>query len=140
MGTTMTAVLVTDGGLVVCAVGDTRCYLSDASGIRQLTTDDTVAASMEVPVDDERYAKATSILTQNLGGPLELKPQVIEVPITEQTTIILTTDGVHEHVGPDDLAHDVAVELDLHAIGLADLAQRAGSQDDASAFVIAIDP
>jgi serine/threonine protein phosphatase PrpC len=140
MGATMTAVVVTDDGLLVASVGDTRCYVSDGTGIRQITTDDTIAAAMDIPTDDARYEKATSVLTRSLGHGPELDVAVQTIPISEATTVILTTDGVHEHVTLDELRHDPCVPLDVHALTVVDRAQRAGSLDDATIVLIAVEP
>ncbi len=141
MGTTLTAVLVTGSGLLVVSVGDTRCYLSNRTEIHQLTVDDTIAQSLGISPDDERYDRATATLTRSLGGHGPIPDcHVIEQAIDEPCTVLVTTDGIHDHVEPDALRCRPEEHLDQHLLNLADAAQAAGSQDDLTALAIAVQP
>lgn len=140
MGTALTAVLITRYGLVVASVGDTRCHLSGPEGVRLLTHDDTLATTLEILPGDSRYQKATSVLTRSLGSEPEVEVEVVMVPIDAASTVVLTSDGVHEHVALGQFEAGPTAPLDAHALLLVNQAQLCGSFDDASAVVIAVEP
>jgi len=79
MGSTLVLALVRSGNLYVCHVGDSRAYLIDRQGIRQLTEDHSVAAQLVkagmLTSKDPNFRKLRCQLTQAVGTSLEIFPE-----------------------------------------------------------------
>lgn len=92
MGSTVCGVLLLEqSGYVVyhvVSIGDTRCYLFDTSGYRQLTHDQTVAQRElemgNITADQMENHPGGSVLLQAIGATKALVPDIISgiVPIT----------------------------------------------------------
>jgi protein phosphatase len=96
MGTTIVAALVRGDRLSVGHAGDSRCYLYDRFGIRQLTVDDSWIAQAS-PADRAQLSRhpLRHALTNVLGGRQGAEVHVTEEALTGGELMALTTDGVH---------------------------------------------
>jgi protein phosphatase len=100
MGTTIVAALVRDGRLSVAHAGDSRLYLLQRDGLRQITHDDSWVASMlaENPAADPlvlQHHPMRNALTNVVGGRSRTDVHVVEERLAAGDLIVLTTDGVH---------------------------------------------
>jgi PPM family protein phosphatase len=109
MGTTCTAVAISDRFAYFAHIGDSRLYLVRASGISCLTHDHTyvnrlieqgVVAPEEAAVHPQRH-----VLTGALGGNGEVGVDVPESPVQLLTgdTLVLCTDGLWGQVSDAEL-------------------------------------
>ena len=114
MGTTLVAWCRTAGGARVAHVGDSRCYLQQQQGIRQLTRDHSVVqqrVDAGLLTQSEAWrAPDRHLITQalGLGGPLEI--DVCTVPCQSGDRFLLCSDGLT----------DMVDRQTLHALLLAD--------------------
>lgn len=112
MGSTGTLVAVCPGesgvAVVVANVGDTRAYIADAGGFRQVSVDHTVVQELiEQGVIEPAAAvhhQDRSVLTRAIGGEDPLDIDVRALPLGEPMRVVLTSDGVHSYVSPGRLA------------------------------------
>lgn len=100
MGTTLTATVVTGGGLVAAHVGDTRLYLMRDGGLAQLTKDHTaVAEQVEYgilsPEEAARHPNRHA-LTRYLGHDLIAAVDVITMDLRIRDVLVQCSDGVHD--------------------------------------------
>ncbi|MFJ5775345.1 PP2C family protein-serine/threonine phosphatase [Streptomyces sp. NPDC093094] len=96
MGTTIAGLLVLPDGLIVFNVGDSKVYLQDRDGLRQISVDDSPP-----PAPGER---TTSAVTQTLGGTLALTtvtPHIGPAPLGPGDRYLVCSDGLTDPV-PDD--------------------------------------
>lgn len=142
MGTTLVAALAVDGRLTVAWAGDSRLYVVDSRGLRQVTADDSwIAARLrdDPDADRERLLQhpLRNALTNVVGTTSRTNVHVVEVALTPGMTVVLTTDGVHGSLQERHIAHlvsgrplpaDAAADLVAAAIG-------AGSSDNCTAIV-----
>ena len=103
MGTTLVAVLIQGTSAVVVHVGDSRLYQhSRRLGLQQVTVDHEVGQrEIERGVDPETaYARPDAYqLTQALGprGKEDLDPSVSYLTFTEDTLLLLCSDGLSDN-------------------------------------------
>ncbi len=88
MGTTLTALVVSNSRGYVCHVGDSRLYLLKAGKLYQVTDDHVLNTGSSSP---------QHVLTQAVGINI-IDPSLIEFPIEEGSRLLLSTDGLHGYV------------------------------------------
>ncbi|HEY7169488.1 MAG TPA: protein phosphatase 2C domain-containing protein [Vicinamibacterales bacterium] len=103
MGTTIVAGLVRDGRLSVAHVGDSRLYLFADGQLRQLTADDSWAATAIAGGGQPdgallQHHPMRHALTNVVGARARTEVHVTERVLRGGELLVLTTDGVHEHV------------------------------------------
>lgn len=107
---TVVAVIATAKGpaAVIGSVGDTRAFVIDSGGFRQVTVDHTVVTELlasgrlapgEVASHPQRH-----VLTRALGGLEPLDVDLRTLPLAGQVRFVVTTDGVHGRIAEPRLA------------------------------------
>ncbi len=144
MATTCTAVLVDGGEGVVAHVGDSRAYLLRGQAVRQLTTDHSLAGELArrgAPVEVEAHAQR-HVLTRALGTTRDVEIDCVAEPLRAGDVLVLTTDGLHNAVPPEEIGAVVRAAADLEDACrmLVGLANARGGVDNASAIVIRLTP
>ncbi len=142
MGTTIVATLVSKGALTAGHVGDSRLYLGRRGALRQLTLDDSWAATMlrQDPDADAavlRHHPMRHALTNVVGAGTPTQVHIVEEPLSKGDLLVLVTDGVHGVLDASDLERLLAPDHDLEtlAAGLVDAALANGSRDNCTAVV-----
>lgn len=146
MATTCTAVILGGRDGVVAHVGDSRAYLIRGLEVRQLTTDHSVVAELVrhgsvAPADAGAHAQR-HVLTRALGSGDDVQIDVVTVPLRAGDILVLTSDGLHAAVSPEEMAAVIRGTPDpLEACRiLAGLANARGGLDNASAVAIRLRP
>ena len=89
MGTTMTAVLISESGLMqVGHVGDSRCYVLSDRNIIKIT-------------EDQNVPGYKNVLKQALGTKDKLDIQKIDFQLNNGDVILLCTDGLYNEFGEE---------------------------------------
>lgn len=140
MATTFTAGLIRDRLLHVAHVGDSRCYLGRGDTLRPLTTDHTMARSLEA--SGARPLPDTSRLHHVLANVLAAHHQAVEVetltiPLEPEDRLLFCSDGLSNALCDDAIATVVA---DAPSTGAAArrLLQRAVDMDGADNVTIVV--
>lgn len=106
LGTTVVAMLITDGRYYILNVGDSRAYeLADT--IQQLTTDQTFIArevalgnmTMEEALQDERR----NVLLQCVGASDAVYPEMFFGDTKENAVYMLCSDGFRHEITPEEI-------------------------------------
>lgn len=144
MGTTCTAALVIGHGLYVAHVGDSRCYVCEPGGLRQLTTDHSTVGRLialgQLDPDEAREHPLRNQLYRTVGQQPQVAVDFVYHQLNNCSHIVLCSDGLWSMVEEKAIEqalqhspwpHDVCREL----IALANLA---GGDDNISAVVVSL--
>jgi len=89
MGTTMTALMIDEGGLMqVGHVGDSRCYILSDRNMVKIT-------------DDQNVPGYKNVLKQALGTKEKLDIQKIDFQLNNGDVVLLCTDGLYNEFGEE---------------------------------------
>jgi protein phosphatase len=141
MGTTTVAILERDGVLSVAHVGDSRLYMFANQILRQVTDDDSWAAS--VLARDPQMDPSTlqnhpmrNALTNVVGSRAKTTVHVSEHVLAGGELLVMTTDGVHGVLSELSLTQMVTRgDSKRIAAELIDAALAHGSRDNCTAVV-----
>lgn len=125
MGSTMAMILFTPESMFACNLGDSRIYLMDDGGMRQISTDHVL--------DGRMIGKAP--LTQYLGLPEDLQmlePSVAEIEHKEGYKYLLCSDGVTDMLSDSEIEEILAQDAGLSEIvnTLLEKALQKGGKDN----------
>ena len=142
MGSTLVAACVRASRLVYAGVGDSRLYLFRRGMLRQLSTDDSWAASMIRSGARPEVVKAhpmRHLLTRAVGTEERLQVSLGAETLDEADTLLLCTDGLHAAVSDDEMAAILAEgggTLEQTADRLIDAANDAGGLDNVTVILV----
>lgn len=142
MGTTIAAVLIGGGGMVVGNVGDTRVFRCRENRLTQITVDDTMIASM-VRLGLLSTAEAAShpmrnVVTQAAGPQEEIEVHLHEELIVPGDALLICSDGLYNLVQEPDILAALAESGSPETASkqLVDAAVNLGAPDNVSAVVV----
>jgi protein phosphatase len=140
MGTTLTLAFVSGWRLFVFHAGDSRCYLFRGGQLRQVTADDTVAATLArygvIKPEEVGHHRLRHVVTNVLGrGTAEVR--VERVGLQAGDVLLLCSDGLTEMLPDDRIAAVLESEADPRGAceRLVSEANQAGGKDNITAVV-----
>ena len=146
MGTTAVVAVRRDDQFYVAGLGDSRAYLIRKGRIEQLTVDHSVATALELngtlTAEQARNSPWQHVLYRFLGCAemsegAEVRPFIPEAG----DRLLLASDGLTNHVSPDDLRAEAEQFADPQAWAdhLVQTALSRGSRDNVTCIVVAFD-
>jgi protein phosphatase len=143
MGATAAVVVVRDGEARVGHVGDARVYHQRGDRLTQLTKDQTLAARMvelgQLSPKEALVHPARNDVYQAIGHRPDIKPAHYELRLAPGDWLIVASDGLHAHVGAEELqllvakAEPAAAKL---AAALVDLTNDKGGTDNCTVVAV----
>ena len=141
MATTLTGIRYSNGNSQLVHVGNTRAYIRQGRYLKQITSDHTTYNWLK----DLGQAEAAAACNKNeitncFGGANKtLLSRLVVSDLPPFSLMILTSDGIHEHVDLDTLEEILFGEgtYDDKCEALLDEASKNGSEDDMTIVVIA---
>lgn len=142
MGTTLTLCVFYPETLYLGHIGDSRCYISRKGILEKLSRDHTLVQEMqdagtlsaaEAAVHPQRH-----ILTQALGVPEYLNPEILKLDYKKGDRYLICSDGLHGYVSDSAIEEVMRKERtpDGCAQSLLDLALAEGGQDNITIIVV----
>lgn len=142
MGTTLEIVVVRGAEVSICHVGDSRIYLFSQGALRQITTDDNYAALLAenrmVPADGIPV-RFRHILTQAVGLPDELTPEMHTFNVKPGDLLLICSDGLTEALADQEIEAILGgarTDLEAMVLALVRAANDKGGPDNVSALVV----
>ena len=115
MGTTLVVATLDENMLYVANVGDSRLYLIDDEGIRQITRDHSLVQEMvsigELDKESARTHSRKNVITRAVGVEKNLMADFFEVDVKPGTKILLCSDGL------TNMVEDVDIQSIIEASG-----------------------
>jgi protein phosphatase len=143
MGATAAVVVVRQREARVGHVGDARVYHQRGDRLTQVTRDQTLAARMvelgRLSPQEALVHPARNDVYQAIGHHPKLKPVHYEVTLAVGDWLIVASDGLHAHVGTDELQRLVAraePSAPKLAAALVNLANQKGGSDNCTVVVL----
>jgi protein phosphatase len=117
MGTTVVAAIVDGSRIAFSGVGDSRIYLFDGAGLKQITKDDSwvVMLMKESGLDASAFDKhpMRHVLTSVVGARPELDVTVEEMDLVDGQTFLFCSDGLLGGLNDADIASVLKSEPQL---------------------------
>lgn len=142
MGSTVSAVKITDDKLVAANVGDSPIYLIRNGNIELLSVLHTVMAehaALHAQNGPKLGPEFRHMLTRGMGIAETVQPDIIEMPIFQNDIFVLCSDGLSDKLSPDEirdiaLMHDPATSCRIYV----DVANERGGDDNITVIVLHI--
>lgn len=144
MGTTLVAAFVCGKTVVVANVGDSRAYLVESSGIRQITVDHSVVQIMlrrgEISREEARTHPGKNLITRAVGTESRVVCDIFTLPVEHGDYILLCSDGLSNLVTEQELLFEIAhgVNKTECCQRLLDMAKHRGAPDNVTCVLAAI--
>jgi serine/threonine protein phosphatase PrpC len=141
MGTTLTALLWSEGYAALCHIGDSRAYLLRDGQFIQITHDHTLVQSLvdegKITEDDVATHPHRSLLLRALDGRTIAEPDLAPLETFPGDRYLLCSDGLSGVVTEQTLHQTLASvrEPDKVALRLVELAIKGGGPDNITVIV-----
>jgi len=141
MGTTLTALLWSDGYAALCHIGDSRAYLLRDGQLVQVTHDHTLVQSLvdegKITEDDVATHPHRSLLLRALDGRTIAEPDLAPLETLPGDRYLLCSDGLSGVVTEQTLHQALTAtrDPDQAAVQLVELAIRGGGPDNITVIV-----
>jgi protein phosphatase len=147
MGSTAVSVLIVPPEGAVAWVGDSRVYLSDAAGLRQLTRDHSLVQRLieigQITPEEARHHEHKNVITRSLGarqsGPAGAEGMALRLKRGDR--LMLCSDGLTAHVEDHTIGEVLRRHDDPYAATreLVVAANAGGGSDNVSVIVVFAD-
>ena len=144
MGTTLVAATIENNTIKIVNIGDSRLYLIENGNILQITRDHSLVEEMvnrgQINKEEARTHANKNIITRAVGASEDVTPEVFSVDLTEDSKILICTDGLTNMVADDDILRIVGTSKNLKEVAeeLVNTANDNGGKDNIT--VMLIDP
>lgn len=143
MGCTAEVVYVDGQNVVVGHVGDSRTYHITGGRAVQITRDQTLVNRLvelgQITAEEAETHPRRSELQQAIGGRAEVEPVLYHARLKPGDWVLVCSDGLTNHVKPDELREMLQVEAgsaEIAARRLVNLVNIRGATDNATVVVV----
>ncbi|MBR1863430.1 MAG: Stp1/IreP family PP2C-type Ser/Thr phosphatase [Ruminococcus sp.] len=142
MGTTCVAALVRGRSIHVVSVGDSRAYLLDDKGIRQITTDHTFVGMLyetgQITAEEAKVHPMRNMITKAVGVEPDIEVDYFGLDEDGNFDVFLCSDGLSGYCS-DELIYKTVFgnNLDKAVAELIAYANECGGKDNITAAVVA---
>lgn len=146
MGTTLEAVICTPLYFTIAHIGDSRGYLKNSEGFKQITDDHTLVAELvksgQISQEDAVIHPRKNVITRALGTEETATVDVKTLTWEEDDLIVLCSDGLSDKVSYQQLTEKFSDDHPIENIGneLISLANDLGGEDNITIAIIKHEP
>ena len=144
MGTTLVAVLISNGWATIVNVGDSRAYFIDRAGIHQVTVDHSVVQLMisrgELTPEQAKTYPGKSLITRAIGTETMVSCDLFHKKVSKGDYFLLCSDGLSNLMDDQEILFEVAhgQEKEKCCQRLLDIAKKRGAPDNVTSVLVAI--
>lgn len=141
MGTTFTAAAIYENKLYSVHIGDSRLYIYDKSGLRQISKDHSFVMEMvrmgKISLDEARNHPKRNVITKAVGIEETMPADTIVCSLEEDSIILLCSDGLPTMVKDNEIEKILKKKSNLaeKADMLVKLANKNGGYDNISVIL-----
>mgnify|MGYP000456815412 FL=1 len=141
MGTTFTAAAICGGKIYCVHIGDSRLYVYDRNGLRQITRDHSFVMEMvrmgKITAEEARVHPKRNMITKAVGIEKNMPADTMIIPIEEDSIILVCSDGLPSMVTDKEIEKILKKKtgLDKKADLLVELANKNGGYDNISVIL-----
>jgi PPM family protein phosphatase len=142
MGTTIEALIATEDFTTVAHVGDSRCYILNESGFKQITDDHTLVNELvrtgQITKEDAEHHPRKNVILRALGTEQDVKIDTKTIIFEEGDYLLLCSDGLSNKVSDEEMAGTLHSEVSLEekADILVNLANEYGGEDNITLILL----
>ncbi len=144
MGTTLVALLIQGKKATIVNVGDSRAYLIDGDGIRQVTTDHSLVQMMiargELTPEKARSYPGKNLITRAIGTEPQVVCDVFHRKVEKGACFLLCTDGLSNQMDDQEILFEVVHCKDKSQCceQLLDIVKKRGAPDNVTSILVTI--
>ncbi|QPC46299.1 Stp1/IreP family PP2C-type Ser/Thr phosphatase [Mangrovibacillus cuniculi] len=142
MGTTLVFALCTDSFATIANIGDSRCYILNESGFKQLTEDHSLVNELvragEITPEAAEYHPRKNVLIKALGTEGTVLPDIKTITFEDGDSLLLCSDGLSNKVTLHELESLLSSSNDLTNVAgeLIQLANDHGGEDNITLCIV----
>lgn len=142
MGTTMTAAVGREGGLLFAHIGDSRAYLLHEGALRQVTEDHSLVGELmrrgQLTPEEAAAHPHRSVITRALGTEPDVRPDVFALDLEPGDRVLFCSDGLSGMVADEELGRVLGESDDPQAVAdaLVQAALAGGGEDNITVVVV----
>lgn len=144
MGTTLVAALIRGRSVSIVNVGDSRAYLVNDEGIRQLTTDHSIVQMMvdrgEITREMARTYPGKNLITRAIGTENLIMADIFRYTVSKGDHLLLCSDGLSNMMDDQEILFEVVYGEDKSDCcqRLLEIAKLRGSPDNVTSVLVSI--
>ena len=142
MGTTIIAVIATDNFLTIAHVGDSRCYLYNEDGFKQITEDHSLVNELvrmgQISKEDAEHHPRKNVVLRALGTDNNLDIDIITLIFEPEDKLLICSDGLSNKVSDQEMMGILKKEdtLQVKAETLVQTANLNGGEDNITVVIL----
>ncbi|MDQ1146755.1 serine/threonine protein phosphatase PrpC [Bacillus sp. SORGH_AS 510] len=142
MGTTIVAAIATDRFATMAHIGDSRGYISNESGFKQITEDHSLVNELvrsgQISKEDAEHHPRKNVLLRALGTEKAVEMDIKTIMFEEGDMILLCSDGLSNKVNEKEMLDILLNEdhLEQKAESLISLANNYGGEDNITLVIV----
>ncbi|MFC0524089.1 Stp1/IreP family PP2C-type Ser/Thr phosphatase [Pontibacillus salicampi] len=142
MGTTVVAVICTDEFFSVAHIGDSRCYLANGTGFKQVTEDHSLVNELvrtgQISPQDAEHHPRKNVLLKALGTEANTEVDIRTVTWDPDNQLLLCSDGLSNKMSDEELYDFVKTPMVLEdaASKLVNIANERGGEDNITLVIV----
>ena len=145
MGTVIVVAVIVDAEAHIAHVGDSRAYLVNAEGIKQITTDHSLVQRLvdtgQITQAEARTHENRNVIYKMIGDRPKIEPDLNKVALAPGDRLVLCSDGLCGYVDDPDI-HQIVLSAPSPQDAcrqLIDAANTAGGPDNITAIVVQLE-
>lgn len=144
MGTTLVALLIQGKKATVVNVGDSRAYLVDSDGIKQITTDHSLVQMMvargELTPEKAKHYPGKNLITRAIGTEAQVTCDIFHRRVEKGACFLLCTDGLSNLMDDQEILFEIAHGQDkAHCCErLLDIVKKRGAPDNVTSVLVSL--
>lgn len=143
MGTTLSAMLCCDEGVLLGQVGDSRIYRVRDGEAEQLTQDHTLInwqlQNGLITEEEARTSKQKNVITRAVGNKDYVQVDIVEIDVRVGDVFVLCSDGLHGYLRTEEIPAIVARGRDDAVDAFIELANGRGGKDNITVALVVAD-